>query len=77
MINLSLGYVAVYVVLIGIASFIESPVGRGLGVFQLNALIRAGSLAAAAVVLLATRPPDTASIPKPAPVRMRPRLARL
>lgn len=56
MINLSLGYVAVYVVLIGIASFIESPVGRGLGAFQLNALIRAGSLAAAAVVLLAHAP---------------------
>ena len=51
MINLPLGYAAVYVVLIGIASFIESPVGRGLGVFQLNALIRAGSLAAAAVLL--------------------------
>jgi hypothetical protein len=51
--------VAVYVVLIGIASFIESPVGRGLGAFQLNALIRAGSLAAAAavvVVLLAHAP---------------------
>ncbi|HEY8703255.1 MAG TPA: hypothetical protein VIL98_00775 [Gaiellaceae bacterium] len=57
MINLSLGYVAVYVVLIGIVSFIESPVGRGLGAFQLNALIRAGSLAAAAVVVLLAHAP--------------------
>ena len=53
MIVLSLGYVAVYVVLVGVASFIESPVGRGLGAFQLNALIRAGSLAAAVVALVA------------------------
>jgi drug/metabolite transporter (DMT)-like permease len=53
MINPSLGYVAVYVVLVGVASFIESPVGRGLGAFQLNALIRAGSLAAAVVALVA------------------------
>lgn len=53
MIVLSLGYVAVYVVLVGVASFIESPVGRGFGAFQLNALIRAGSLAAALVALVA------------------------
>ena len=49
---LSLGYVAVYVLLAGVASFIEKPAGRGFGAFQLNALIRAGSLAAAAVALL-------------------------
>jgi hypothetical protein len=42
-ISLSLGYVAVYVVLVGVASFIESPVGRGYDAFQLNALIRSGS----------------------------------
>lgn len=53
MVVLSLGYVAVYVVLVGVASFIESPVGRGFGAFQLNALIRAGSLAAAVVALVA------------------------
>jgi drug/metabolite transporter (DMT)-like permease len=52
-ISLSLGYVAVYVVLAGVASFVESPVGRGVGAFQLNALIRTGSLAAAAVALVA------------------------
>jgi drug/metabolite transporter (DMT)-like permease len=50
--SLSLGYVAVYVVLVGVASFIEKPAGRGFGGFQLNALIRAGSLAAAAVALV-------------------------
>jgi hypothetical protein len=44
---LSLGYVAIYVALGGVASFIEKPAGRGFGAFQLNALIRAGSLAAA------------------------------
>ncbi len=50
--TLSLGYVAVYVALVGVASFIEKPAGRGFGAFQLNALIRAGSLAAAAVALV-------------------------
>lgn len=49
---LSLGYVAVYVVLVGVASVIEKPVGRGFGAFQLNALIRAGGLAAAVAALL-------------------------
>ena len=48
----SFGYMAVYVVLVGIASFAESPVGRGFGAFQLNVLIRSGSLAAALVALL-------------------------
>lgn len=47
--TLSLGYVAVYVLLAGVASFIEMPAGRGFKVIQLNALIRARSLAAAAV----------------------------
>jgi bacterial/archaeal transporter family protein len=50
--TLSLGYVAAYVALAGVASFIEKPAGRGFGAFQLNALIRAGSLAAAAVALV-------------------------
>lgn len=50
--TLSLGYVAVYVALVGVASFIEKPAGRGFGALQLNALIRAGSLAAAAVALV-------------------------
>jgi len=49
----SLGYVAVYVVLVGIASFIESPVGARLGALQLNVLIRIGSLAAGVAALIA------------------------
>jgi drug/metabolite transporter (DMT)-like permease len=48
---ISFGYVAAYVVLVGVASFIESPVGRGFGPFQLNVLIRSGSLVAALVAL--------------------------
>lgn len=48
---LSLGYVAVYVALVGVASVIEKPAGRGFGAFQLNLLIRADSLAAAVVAL--------------------------
>jgi bacterial/archaeal transporter family protein len=51
-IGLSLGYVGVYVLLVGVASFVESPVARGYGAFQLNALIRAGSLVAAVAALL-------------------------
>jgi drug/metabolite transporter (DMT)-like permease len=50
--TLSLGYVAIYVALAGVASLVEKPAGRGFGAFQLNALIRVGSLAAAAVALL-------------------------
>lgn len=49
---LSRGYVTMYVVLVGVASVIEKPVGRGFGAFQLNALIRAGGLAAAAATLV-------------------------
>lgn len=52
--TVSLGHIGAYVVLVGVASFIESPVGRGLGPFQLNALIRTGSLVAALVALVLT-----------------------
>ena len=47
-----LALIAIYVALVGVASFIEMPAGRGFGAFQLNALIRVGSLAAAAVALV-------------------------
>jgi drug/metabolite transporter (DMT)-like permease len=47
----SLGYVGAYIMLVGVASFIEVPVGRGFGAFQLNVLIRVGSLAAAVVAV--------------------------
>jgi drug/metabolite transporter (DMT)-like permease len=55
----SLGYVAIYVALAGVASFIEMPAGRGFGAFQLNALIRAGSLAAAAAALVFSHGPGS------------------
>lgn len=51
----SLGYVGAYVVIVGVASFIESPVGRGLGALQLNVLIRTGSLVAALGALVLTQ----------------------
>jgi len=51
---LSLGYVAVYVGLAGVASFIEKPAGRGVGAFQLNALGRARGGAVALTLLGAT-----------------------
>ncbi|MGA7913428.1 MAG: EamA family transporter [Candidatus Dormiibacterota bacterium] len=50
----SLGYIGAYVLVVGVASFIESPVGRGFGPFQLNALIRTGSLVAAVAALVLT-----------------------
>lgn len=49
----SFASLAVYVLLIGIGSFIEVSVGRGLSAFQLNLLIRAGSLLAAILALIA------------------------
>lgn len=49
----ALGYVGLYVLLIGVASFLESPIGSGFSPFQMNALIRVGSLAAAVAAALA------------------------
>jgi drug/metabolite transporter (DMT)-like permease len=49
----ALGYIGLYVLLIGVASFLESPVGSGFSPFQLNALIRVGSLAAALAAVFA------------------------
>src|SRR3989442_15197073 len=49
----SRGYIAVSVVIVGVASFVESPVSQRLGAFQLNVLIRVGSLAAGAAALIA------------------------
>jgi drug/metabolite transporter (DMT)-like permease len=39
--------VSIYVVLIGVASFLEEPVARSVRAFQMNLLIRVGSFAAA------------------------------
>ena len=49
----SLGYIAVYVLVVGVASFAESPISQRLGAFQLNVLIRVGSLAAGVAALFA------------------------
>jgi drug/metabolite transporter (DMT)-like permease len=63
----SLGFVAIYALLVGVATFIEVPVGSGLGAFQLNVLIRTGGLVAAAVAVLTIHglalPTGTAVIP--------------
>jgi drug/metabolite transporter (DMT)-like permease len=48
---MSFGFIAVYTVLIAIASFIEVPIGRGFASVQLNLLIRLGSLAVAILAL--------------------------
>ena len=47
----ALGYIAVYIVLVGVASLLEAPAGRSFSPFQLNALIRIGSVAAAVAAL--------------------------
>jgi drug/metabolite transporter (DMT)-like permease len=46
-------FIGAFAVLIGVASVIEGQIARGLPSVQLNFLIRAGSLAAAAVALVA------------------------
>ncbi|HKC18805.1 MAG TPA: EamA family transporter, partial [Candidatus Dormibacteraeota bacterium] len=46
-------FVALYIGLIGVASVIEVPVGRGLSAFQMNFLIRVGSMVAAVVAVIA------------------------
>ncbi|HET9848589.1 MAG TPA: EamA family transporter [Candidatus Dormibacteraeota bacterium] len=48
-----LAYLAGYAVVAGTASFLEGPVGHRYQAFQLNALIRVGSLLTALVALLA------------------------
>ena len=45
-------YIAVYVGLLGFASFLERPVGRGFGAFQLNILMRGGGVAVGVAALL-------------------------
>ena len=63
---LSFGYVALYAVIVGIASFVERPLGRGIGAYQLNVLIRVGSLATSLAALFATHgltlPPISADL---------------
>jgi drug/metabolite transporter (DMT)-like permease len=49
---MSFGFIAVYSVLIAVASVIEVPVARGIASAQLNLLIRIGSLAVATPALI-------------------------
>ncbi len=49
---LSLAAIGAYVLLVGVASFIEVPVGCELDALQLNALIRTGSAALAITAFL-------------------------
>jgi drug/metabolite transporter (DMT)-like permease len=51
---ISLAAVGMYVLLVGVASFLERPVGSGFDALQLNALIRMGSAALGIAALLAT-----------------------
>jgi drug/metabolite transporter (DMT)-like permease len=51
---ISLAAVGMYVLLVGVASFLERPVGRGSDAIQLNALIRVGSAVLGVAALLAT-----------------------
>ncbi len=49
----ALGAIGAYVLLVGVASFIESPIGRGFTALQLNALIRIGGGVLAIAAFLA------------------------
>jgi|SRR5579884_523248 len=49
----SFACIGAYVLLVGVASFVESPIGKGFGAFQLNVLIRIGGLVVGVVALLA------------------------
>lgn len=57
----SLAFIGVYAILVGVASLIEVPAGQGLSAFQLNFLIRIGSLAAALIAAFALRGPAAPS----------------
>jgi uncharacterized membrane protein len=49
--------------MVGVASFLEVPVGHGFGAYQLNALVRVGSLAAALITLFAFRGTTLPAVP--------------
>jgi drug/metabolite transporter (DMT)-like permease len=62
---IALAAVGAYVLLVGVASFIESPVGRGFDALQLNVLIRIGSAILAIAAFVAVR---GMSLPAPLPL---------
>lgn len=50
---LGLGYIGIYILLVGVATFVEPRISRGLDALRLDALLRAGTFALAVVALLA------------------------
>lgn len=50
-----LGFIAVYVVLVGVVSFLEQPLAQKLDAFRLGAALRLGALTTAVAALLAGR----------------------
>jgi drug/metabolite transporter (DMT)-like permease len=53
----ALGFIGTYVVLVGVASFLEYPLSRQLDAFRLGAALRLGALIMAVVALVAGRGP--------------------
>jgi drug/metabolite transporter (DMT)-like permease len=53
----ALGFIGAYVVLVGVASFLEQPLSRQLDAFRLGAALRLGGLLMAVVALFAGRDP--------------------
>jgi drug/metabolite transporter (DMT)-like permease len=60
---LALGLIGVYVVLVGVASFLEEPIARRIDAFRLDAALRLGALAMAVAALFVARMPP---FPSPA-----------
>jgi uncharacterized membrane protein len=61
----SIACIGAYVLLLGVASFVERPIGRGFGAFQLSALIRGGGVVIGLVALVAVH---GAALPAPLPL---------
>jgi drug/metabolite transporter (DMT)-like permease len=61
----ALSAIGAYILLVGVASFIESPAGRGFDALQLNALIRIGSAILAIAAFVAVH---GLSLPAPLPL---------
>ncbi|MGH2615985.1 MAG: EamA family transporter [Thermomicrobiales bacterium] len=58
----ALGFIGVYVVLVGVASFLEQPLAQKLDAFRLGAALRLGALIMAVAALLAGRGPAIPSL---------------
>ena len=69
--TLSLGYVAIYVLLAGVASFIEKPAGRGFGAFRFPLGLAASPLLAAGLLAVTGFASALTDIPLTALVQQR------